>query len=351
MMTMLRIGICDDEKAVVEQLRSILVKLLFSYTDVEYQSFLDGQEIIDSIQNGAFKLDLLFLDIHMEKVDGLKTAEFIRKHGVDVDIIFLTASKDYVFEGYRYRAFAYHLKPVKEALLEKDLLRYLEEKRNLEDCLTIQTKSKKIHLPLNRVIYFKSEGHKITAHTLAGGTVFYGKLDDLEEQIGQKGFVRCHQSYMVNRSMIDAVGRKEIHAQGITVPMSRKYYESGELHEKIHVAAQASQSLAANQTEEGAIVFVKGKLLGAIIRIQQNCDILVGRDGTKADIVVHDGAVSRLHCSICYNGITKDYSVCDYSSNGLYREDGSRLPKGQKVRFVTGEKLLLGNDNNVVQLG
>ena len=347
---MLRIGICEDEKIAAEQLHNIIVKILFSCTDVEFQDFTDGEEVIEAIRREEFFVDLLFLDIHMEHLDGLETAKYIRKHGIDVDIIFWTVSKKHVFEGYTYKAFAYHLKPIDENVLAKDLLRYLEEKKQVE-CLNIKTKGGEIHIPLNKVLYFKSEKRRIIAYMYAGETAFYSKMDEVEKMVGNKGFIRCHQSYMVNYNMIDAIGRTEVTVRGIPIPVSRRYYKGTEQILNDNVTMQIAHSLAMNQAKAGAIVFVKGKLLGAMIRIRSNQKIKLGRDGTKSDIVVNDRAISRLHCSIMYNGETGEYFVCDYSLNGLYRENGKKLPKGKVVKLKMGDELCLGNDKNIIRLG
>lgn len=348
---MLRIGICEDEEIMMEQLHNAIVKILFPYTDVEIKSFTDGWEVMEAIQKETFLLDLLFLDIHMKCVDGMKTAEFIRKNRIDVDIIFLTASKEHVFQGYTYKAFAYHLKPLNEKLLAEDLMRYLEEKKNLADCLRIHIKGKEICLSLDRILYFKSEKRRIIAYTKTDETIFYGKMDDVEKLIKGKGFMRCHQSYMVNRNKIDALCRKEIVVSGISVPVSRKYYESmGEMEEE-NVNIKIMHSFAMNQAKAGAVVFVKGKLLGAILRIKSDKEIRIGRDGAKADIVINDTVISRLHVSIIYHSETGYYTVCDYSKNGIYRGDNRRLPRCVPVQMKMGDELCLGNAENVIRLG
>lgn len=348
---MLRIGICEDEEAVREYLHSMLVKVLFSHTDIEIQNFTDGDEVIEEIKHKNFFVELLFLDIHMKRADGIKTAEFIRRHGIDVDIIFLSKSGKYVFEGYTYKAFAYYLKPVSEEMLTRDLLRYLRERKELPECLNISTKSEEIYIPLNKIIYFKSEKRRLTAYTIVGETTFYKRMDELEELVKDKGFVRCHQSYMVNRNMIDAIGRKEIIVQGIPVPVSRKYSEKIEQYEDETVYMRITHSLTLNQKSAGAIVFIKGKLLGTIIRIQSDKEIRIGRDAAKADIVINDPIISRVHCTITYHSENGGYMVWDYSRNGIHRENGQQLPKNKGIWLQAGDTLCLGSEENVVRLG
>lgn len=348
---MIRIGICDEDEKSTERLHDLLVKIIFSICDVEICHYKKGEDVLAAIRDEQFAVDLLFLEINMEKIDGIKIAEFIRKHDIDVDIIFLTSSKNHVYEGYIYKAYAYYLKPIKEDILKRDILRYLEERRNLDESLTINTKSKEIHIPIHKIIYFKSEKRRVTAYTLIGEHIFYAKLDDIENMVKGRGFVRCHQSYLVNRNMIDSIGRTEIVAQGISIPMSRKYYENMNVRTEDSAYVQIHRSLAMNQLRGGAIVFVKGILLGAIMRIQCDTIITIGRDGKHSDIVLNDRIISRLHCGIRYNSESDDYTVFDYSQNGIYTANGEKIIADGGICMKAGDEIWIGNKENVIQLG
>ena len=116
---------------------------------------------------------------------------------------------------------------------------------------------------------------------------------------------------------------------------------------KVHV----TKSLAMNRDEAGALVFTKGKLLGVIIRIRDGKEITLGRDAVKADVVVAEKTISRLHCRVIYHKDLRSYSVYDYSKNGVFLGDGSRLPFKQEVEIASGEELWLGNADNIIRLG
>ena len=348
---MLRVGICEDELDIVKELHDMLVRILFSYTEIEIIHYTDGLEIMEAIQSDNFHIDLLFLDIHMKNIDGMQTAQFIRKHHMDVDIIFLTVSKEHVFEGYNYRAFAYCLKPLEEEKIAEVLQRYMREREKCADCLNVIVKGKEQRLPLDKIIYFESQKRKIIAYTLTDQMVFYAKLDEIEDLTKNKGFLRCHQSYMVNQRMIDSIGRTEIVAQGMHVPMSRKYYEELENEKEERSSIRLTQSLALNQERSGAIVFIKGKLLGTYFRINSNREIRIGRDAAQADIVLNDKNVSRLHCGITYDDQEDQYQVQDYSKNGIFWEDGTQVPSKTMVMCHSGDELWLGSETNQICLG
>lgn len=220
---MLRVAICDDDQHHREEIYHIICKALFFRTDLEVENFENGIQVIEAIENKKFDFDLLLLDIHMAEMDGLRTAEYIRKNRIDVDIIFITVSKKYVYDGYTYKAFAYLIKPFDEKRIAYELNRYLDEKEQADDYLNIPIKGVVQRIALDKVIYFESVSRKILVHTKRETISFYAKMDELEEIVKGKQFVRCHQSYMVNRKYVSGITRNALIAEEASIPISRKY--------------------------------------------------------------------------------------------------------------------------------
>ena len=171
---MIHIGICDDDKSMQKQIYDIVQHELFKYDDAEYTYYSSGKEVIEAIEADNFFCDLLLLDIHMPKEDGLSTAKYIRECQVDVDIIFVTVSQEHVFD---------------------------------------------------RVVYFSGEGRKVLIHQRGKEEVaFYGKISDVAEVLKECHFIRCHQSYLLNQRFIKNYSKTEIElSNGECIPVSRKY--------------------------------------------------------------------------------------------------------------------------------
>lgn len=349
---MLQIGICDDDVAVRQEIYELTSKILFKYTEMSFFYYKDGQEVIEALERGTFQVELLLLDIHMPGQNGIDTADYIRKNKVDVDIIFVTASPEYVFEGYKYRAFAYCIKPVASSQLGDILIRYIKEKQNSSYCMTVSVNGRDEKIFLNRVLFFESQKRRIIVHTLDENVVFYGKMNELEQILPKEQFFRCHQSYIVNQTWVDSIRRTEVIIDGISIPMSRRYYE---LMSKTEVESTKSmmitKSLAMNSEEKGAVIFTSGKLAGTIIRLNDGQKITLGRDATKAEVVIEVETVSRVHCTIQYNGILNNYSVCDFSKNGVFFGNGKRLEQRSEVQLEPGSELWIGDKINRIRLG
>lgn len=222
---MIHIGICDDDKSMQEQIYDIVQHELFKYDDAEYTYFSSGKDVIDAIERDRFFCDLLLLDIHMPKTDGLSTAKYIRECQVDVDIIFVTISQEHVFDGYTFQAFSYLLKPLDKGRLSEEINRYMIQKSKHTECLHITINGRKEQVFLDRVQYFSGEGRKVLIHQRGKETIsFYGKIGDVEAVIKGCHFIRCHQSYLLNQRFIKNYSKTEIElTDGQVIPVSRKY--------------------------------------------------------------------------------------------------------------------------------
>lgn len=60
-------------------------------------------------------------------------------------------------------------------------------------------------LPYQDILYFFSDRRCIHLVTVAKTYTFYGKLNDIEEQV-QKNFIRIHQRYLVNSDKVTFLG-------------------------------------------------------------------------------------------------------------------------------------------------
>lgn len=72
---MLSIAICDDEKSVSEKIEK-MAKDFFrkKNIDISVVKYSSGEELLGSSQG----MDILFLDIQMEDMDGMETARELR---------------------------------------------------------------------------------------------------------------------------------------------------------------------------------------------------------------------------------------------------------------------------------
>ena len=100
---MLRSGICDDERASAEQLYLALEPLLRKGEEIVYE-FSNGVSAANWLEKHPGEMELLFLDVEMEPVDGIRTAERIRTFDRDIFLVFVTGHEEFALSGYRVNA-------------------------------------------------------------------------------------------------------------------------------------------------------------------------------------------------------------------------------------------------------
>lgn len=222
---MLRIGICDDSQHDRDLIRESVVKTLFDYEDIEIAIFTSGQQVIEAIECGAFDCELLLLDIVMKPIDGMQVADYIRINKVDVDIIFVTQSTKYVYQGYMYKAFSYILKESAEENMEREIMRYVDELNASEECINVTSKGKARRIPINAIHYIESNGRLLLIHLEKEDVPFYAKMGEIEPVLCERGFIRTHQSFMVRVADIRSMTREQVNCGSYSVPISRRYYQ------------------------------------------------------------------------------------------------------------------------------
>jgi DNA-binding LytR/AlgR family response regulator len=60
------------------------------------------------------------------------------------------------------------------------------------------------------IVYLSSELRYVRVHTTNNEFTCIGKLDDYENRLANYGFLRCHQSYLINMKFIESIKNKVI---------------------------------------------------------------------------------------------------------------------------------------------
>ncbi len=218
---MLKIAVCEDEQVIRE---SIAEKINIRYPNSQIVQYEKGTQLLQE----ADEIDIVFLDIHLEDLNGLEVARKIREKDRDITIIFITAYDEYVYDAFDVRAFQYLVKPIDSMKFHKVLQSAVENihvKSRKEEPFTMIKKGHSTFKIYHHQIYYAEVfGRKIKLHTGDGIQEFNGKLADLEEGMGSD-FYRIHRSYLVNLNHISSYdATKVILDQGQQLVIAQKKY-------------------------------------------------------------------------------------------------------------------------------
>ena len=220
---MTEIAVCDDEAVIREQIQQFIKKKV---PQSHIETYAAGEELL--AVNKSF--DLVFLDIQMDGLSGMEAARALRSKNKDTIIIFVTGSKEYVFEAFDVSAFHYLLKPLAEEKLDEVLKHALEEvnRRKMQEKkqLLIQTRNRNYNLDQSTIFYLESRGKKVEIHTPGETIEVYASISKLEEQLGNS-FYRCHRGYLVNLAYIAEYRTDLIRlSNGEEVYLAKEKYQS-----------------------------------------------------------------------------------------------------------------------------
>lgn len=226
---MLHLAICDDDKALLEALRSEVENW------AEQEKTACSVEVYASAEAFLFaweekkETDILLLDIEMPGMDGIALTKKLRREGERIGIIIVTGNPDFALEGYDLEVMSYLVKPVKRPKLHAALCRARERMRERRAVLAQLPAGEVERVYVEDICCLESDGHDTILWKRDGGKIRCktGILQMEQELAGEDGaFFKPHRSYLVNLECVERIGKKEVRmASGALVPIARGKWE------------------------------------------------------------------------------------------------------------------------------
>jgi len=227
---MLHCIVVDDESGAVE----ILTRYVEKTPELELvRSFRDPIEALSFLASN--QVDIVFLDIDMPNLDGMKLSALIRNK--DTKIIFCTAYSEYAVESYEKEAIDYLLKPIAyerfcKAVDKAQKARSVPLKPDQIDTHKKSGTSHKIFLKsgprihqvdTREVLYIEKKGHYVVFHTPGGERLSRMNVSDLLSALPPDDFIRIHRSFVVAIEKIDTIEKHMVVIQGRMIPIGESY--------------------------------------------------------------------------------------------------------------------------------
>jgi two-component system LytT family response regulator len=221
--------IVDDERLARNKLR----KMLAEFPGVEIIGEADGVDsAVEVIEKSA--PDVVFLDVQMIGASGF---DLLEQNEADFQTIFVTAYDEYAIRAFEVNALDYLLKPVNPERLKQAIERLPlsneNTKKTLEydDFLFVNTgrHSKFIKVGSIKCITAADVYSEVSADN-GEKFLLLKPLNEWEEKLPGKNFMRIHRSTIVNFEYVEKVEKwfdysYRIHLRGIEEPfnISRRY--------------------------------------------------------------------------------------------------------------------------------
>ncbi len=235
----MNIAVCDDEENILIYIKKLIEK---QTTDCQIIAFSSGEELMQFWeQKDREQIDILFLDISMNGVDGMEIAARIRDWKEERDkplwgslplVIFVTGYPEYMPKAFSVNAFQYLVKPIDEEEFENvfaQALRechYLDAKKNVasRDFL-VRCGTTTRNILVHDIYYIESNNRKIIVSMQDEKLECYGKISEMEHVL-REDFFRIHKGYLVNMKYVERYSRTEVQMKnGSRLPISKYKYQ------------------------------------------------------------------------------------------------------------------------------
>lgn len=231
---MVRVAICEDDLFYMEREKNLIESYLKTREiRSEITTFSSSIELTKAYANS---FDIIFLDVEMDEMNGMEVAHWLRDKGAKSHIIFLSAYAEYLPEGYKVDAHRYLLK--NDAKFDESFCECMDSvvaKIQMEESkIEIKIKDGILSIAPSKIIYAESNVHKVTLYVIEqSGDIreyyMYDRLDNVQAKLERYGFLRIHQSYIINGEHLRKVYRYKAELiKDISLAISKKYYNDVE---------------------------------------------------------------------------------------------------------------------------
>lgn len=189
--------------------------------ELDMQLILDTTnpyELLETVKTSQ-NTGIYFLDIDLKcDMNGMKLAQQIRLYDPRCFIIFVTSHSELSYMTFQYRveAMDFVLKDnpaeakvkIRECLLNA-LERYTLQTNKTHKVYTIEIGDRRISVDYNDILFFETSSniHKVILHAKDRQIEFSSTIKELEKILDDT-FVRCHRSFLVNKSNIQEIDTK-----------------------------------------------------------------------------------------------------------------------------------------------
>ncbi|QIB68985.1 response regulator transcription factor [Aminipila butyrica] len=217
----MNIAICDDSTKDVELICALLQEHFDKNGFIgELHTFSSGEALVKAFAAQPF--DVVFLDIYMEGMNGMKTAERLRELNPSFSLVFITTSKDHALDSFSLGTSSYVVKPIKREDIDRAFFKcrdvFLKNGRFIE----VMSDRMKRRIPLHKILFMEVYGKEVLVHTSTETIKTSTPLDELEKMT-TASFLRCHRSYMVNLRYVEAIQLDDFRLRnGSLVPLRQR---------------------------------------------------------------------------------------------------------------------------------
>lgn len=216
--------IIDDEQHAIDLLTIYIQKI--EHLKI-IGTFNNPINAISFIEHNS--VDLIFLDIEMPEISGLKFIKIIKKK---IPIILTSAYKEYALEGFENEVLDYLLKPISFERLLQSVQRVKSAENDITSIvqnkfivLKTDSKNKLLKIDLADIIYIEGLKNYLSVFTTQQRVISLLNLKSLEENLPTDSFIRTHKSFIISIARVKLIDGNQVFLNGLerSIPISDSY--------------------------------------------------------------------------------------------------------------------------------
>lgn len=216
----------DDEPLALK----LIARYVHQFPELQLmQTFEDAITGAEYLKQGT--TDLLFIDINMPDITGIELVRSLEKKPI---VIFITAYKNFAYEGFELEALDYILKPIDAKRFAKavekaiDYYKYKHDthQEKYDNSLYVYSEYRMVKINLDDIEYIESMEDYIKVHVRNAKTILtLMPLKKVLEKLPADKFQRIHRSFIVAVGQIRSIHNRKVQIADTELPVSETYMD------------------------------------------------------------------------------------------------------------------------------
>lgn len=172
-------------------------------------------------------IDLIFLDIEMPEMNGIKFIQMIQ-HKIP-QIILTTSHKEFALEAFEYNVTDYLVKPFdfprfyKAITRAKDIIDNQTLHHINDDTVFVKKGVSIVRIKKSDILWVEALGDYITLNTEKEKIIIHSTMSVMEAKLSPNDYIRVHRSYIIRIDKIDTIEDDTISFNEKIIPIGKTY--------------------------------------------------------------------------------------------------------------------------------
>ena len=209
---MIKVAVCDDETEIADEIERYILQY-GSENDIDFQ--INKYSCGEMLLNAEKCFDVIFLDIIMDKINGIETGKAIKNSNIKTHIIYITNFTNYSMSAHKVHAFDFIEKPIDYLKISEvldDLVKYMSDGQT--EYIRVKTDSgAETFINVDDILFFEyREARNIvmyTADNSSTGIVIRDTMYEIYERLNKTKFFMPHRAFIINFKFIVSADMKE----------------------------------------------------------------------------------------------------------------------------------------------